>query len=902
MGDIYNNANEESLDYVPLPQGTDETPDPERITVLRYKPSNVNPSRTITPPRCNRCHAYLNPFCTSQHQTSSSSWGYAPVQRYDCNFCGTKNSILIPDEYVADGLVDAATRYGTVEYEVGGAYVVRNAVENVRLYGVEYVPRSLLEEGNDGRGHHHGSVKSFGWEEALHAIRGVAEALRDTSPPKEGGGRSSVKIGVFAYCQSMLVFPYVKRDADDEPNMEIGVSIVSDVEEDPFCPLPLDAWTYDIGGNDMDWIRFCHVMDSFTEVMEMLTSDCSKKENAWARNCGGAAMVALADALKDSGGRATLITTRRPNHGVGALRDREAGQQSHYLRTSSEQRLFSPLQRLTFTATALRPDEERDRRASIFYKKLGGDCARWRVSMDIVVTSSLLKLPSLSMGQLSSLGTAVPNVREFVDVATLSELCRVSCGKFKWLRVGNECGIAVNETNYVTERGCSFTGEQLREELKRSALAYMGSDAVFKLRCSNGVQVKSYSPALPFGTIIGDGIVDSAELELSSIDSSTAIAVLLEHKIGGVVHTRDGGKKTDAPPMVFFQSAVLYTTMTGRRRVRVSTLGLSTTKIAADVFRSADLGTVATIIARQAVSDLNRYDDGSLKLARDNVFQQCVSILANYRLHTNARTSPSGQLILPESLQLLPLFCLSLRKSRMFRHSLQSNAPSAKPFPTADERAYHIFYASIVSPNIALQSLHPNVFQISDMRTRDGDLITPQVLQANKFLDEDVIAASLHPVSQLPKTTNPSMTCLDESGVYILDDRFAFYLFIGKDVPEEKWRDFIHVETSQDDSGGMYNGVPVGSLSLATTDGGHKLRSILRQLKMMNAPNSTLALNIRPTHPPLILVFVGRGSVFEEEMDSLLIDDPDTHEKSYVDFLCTMHRAIRDKTANAVVD
>jgi protein transport protein SEC24 len=428
----------------------------------------------------------------------------------------------------------------------------------------------------------------------------------------------------------------------------------------------------------------------------------------------------------------------------------------------------------------------------------------------------------------------------------------------------------------------------------------MGSDAVFKLRCSNGVQVKSYSPALPFGTLIGDGIVDSAELELSSIDSSTTIAVMLEHKIGGVVHTRDGGKKIDAPPMVFFQSAVLYTTMTGRRRVRVSTLGLSTSKVSADVFRSADLGTVATIMTREAVSDLNRSNEGSLlKSARDNVFKQCVSILANYRLHTNARTSPSGQLILPESLQLLPLFCLSLRKSRMFRHSLQSNAPSAKPFPTADERAYHIFYASTVSPNIALQSIHPNVFQISDMRTRDGDWITPQVLQANKFLDEDVIAASLRPVSQLPKSTNPSMTCLDECGIYILDDRFAFYLFVGKNVLEEKWRELIYVETSQFDSRGNCYGVPVGSLSLTTTDEGHKLRSILEQLRMMNAPNSTLALNIRPTHAPLILVFVGRGSVFEEEMDSLLIDDPDTHEKSYVDFLCTMHRAIRDITANA---
>jgi len=159
--------------------------------------------------------------------------------------------------------------------------------------------------------------------------------------------------------------------------------------------------------------------------------------------------------------RATLITTRRPNYGVGALRDREAGQQSQYMNAEREKRLFTPLQHLTFTATAMKAEEEMDRQASLFYKQLGEDCTKFRASLDIVVTSSLLKAPSSNAGP----GSTNLNSREFLDVATLSELCRVSCGKFKWLRVGNECGIAVDEKG-----GCnanvSFTKEQLQEELK----------------------------------------------------------------------------------------------------------------------------------------------------------------------------------------------------------------------------------------------------------------------------------------------------------------------------------------------------------------------------------------------------------------------------------------------------
>ena len=380
------------------------------------------------------------------------------------------------------------------------------------------------------------------------------------------------KIGIFAFCQDMLVFPYIKRkeqsnEEDDEE--ELAVAIVSDVTEDPFCPLPLNSWSYNVGDGleSKEWYRFCRVLDSFTELMEQLSGESSPQQqqqnDKWKRNCGGAALVALSDALKDSGGRGTLITTRRPNYGVGALRDREAVTK-YGIGSSSEQKLFTPLQQLV-----QRNNDAvgmiKDKPAGLFYKKLGEECAKNRVCLDIVVTSSSVSVPSTDPKQLNK----NPNMREFLDVATLGELCRVTCGNFKWLRVGNECGVAVNGIN-----SDSFTGEQLREELKRSALAYTGSDVVFKLRCSNGVQVKSYSPTLPVGNLVGDGIVNSAELELSSMYPGTSIAVVLEHKIGGVVDTMNGSssRKGIDMPMVFFQSAVLYTTKTGQRRVRVSTL------------------------------------------------------------------------------------------------------------------------------------------------------------------------------------------------------------------------------------------------------------------------------------------------------------------------------------------
>ncbi len=101
------------------------------------------------------------------------------------------------------------------------------------------------------------------------------------------------------------------------------------------------------------------------------------------------------------------------------------------------------LQRIARPAAAI-PGESRsktdeDTRAGEFYYDLGVVCARQRICIDIVVMSSLVSIPPPSQpGQ-----EIQSNVREFVDVPTLSELCQQTCGRFKWLRVGNECGVAV---------------------------------------------------------------------------------------------------------------------------------------------------------------------------------------------------------------------------------------------------------------------------------------------------------------------------------------------------------------------------------------------------------------------------------------------------------------------------
>ena len=212
--------------------------------------------------------------------------------------------------------------------------------------------------------------------------------------------------------------------------------------------------------------------------------------------------------------------------------------------------------------------------------------------------------------------------------------------------------------------------------------------------------------------------------------------------------------------MVYFQTALLYTTSAGSRRVRVSTLALQSTSVPSEVFRLSDFGAVTAITTRQAISDMLRPDgSGTHKIAREAIVKRCVNLLANYRLNTSARNSPSGQLILPEALQL---FCLSLRKSLIFRPSLPKGSWSARPSPTADERAYHIHHGSAVSPALAMLSVHSNLYVVTKLRKRDGEWIVPTPTAA---ADEASIAStSCRPYMQLPKSAHPSITSIDEDG------------------------------------------------------------------------------------------------------------------------------------------
>ena len=91
-----------------------------------------------------------------------------------------------------------------------------------------------------------------------------------------------------------------------------------------------------------------------------------------------------------------------------------------------------------------------------------------------------------------------------------------------------------------------------------------------------------------FGNFFQRNVTD---LEFGNIDADKAIAARIKHE-----------GKLDEKVDAHFQCAVLYTSASGQRRVRVHNIAVPVTSLLASVFRLADMDTTLAYIAKECTS------------------------------------------------------------------------------------------------------------------------------------------------------------------------------------------------------------------------------------------------------------------------------------------------------------
>ena len=207
----------------------------------------------------------------------------------------------------------------------------------------------------------------------------------------------------------------------------------------------------------------------------------------------------------------------------------------------------------------------------------------------------------------------------------------------------------------------------------------------------------------------------------------------------------------------YIQIALLYTSVSGERKIRLHNLTLAVTPNHNDVFQYSNVNTLMSYLLKQAIAEGRTKENAQIK---QNLIEKSVNILAAYRKYCS-KASPPGQLILPETLKLLPLYLHSLHRHDVL--SVNSNIPR-------DARAY---YRAI------LQS--KNLLGVQN-------LLYPTVLEVSK----------IQPLENRPgMATRARYEKLNSATCYLITNGLNLFLWVGVNVDSDYLKSVFNVQNVQ---------------------------------------------------------------------------------------------------------
>jgi protein transport protein SEC24 len=391
--------------------------------------------------------------------------------------------------------------------------------------------------------------------------------------------------------------------------------------------------------------------------------------------------------------------------------------------------------------------------------------------------------------------------QSYIDIASISVVPRTTGG----------------QVYYYYPFSAIADSAKLYNDLRWNVTRPQGFEAVMRVRCSQGLQVQDY-----FGNFCKRIPTD---VDLAAIDCDKTIMVTFKHD-----------DKFQEGSECSFQCAVLYTTVFGQRRIRVTTLSLPCTSVLSNLFRGADLDAQFTYFLKQAGNEISTTP---LVQVREQMTGLCVSILHTYRKFC-ATASSSGQLILPEALKLLPLYTLALTKSIGLR-----------PDVRIDDRSYWITRVASISDSLAVPLVYPRMFAIHNLTLKDT--VT----------------------SVLPSSLPLSSEHIDNSGVFLLENGEDALIYAGKAVSADVLQQLFGV-SSVDEIPDQFLLQDYGN------DLSRKLNEVVNEIRRQRC--SYLRLRVCKRAEPAEFLFF-----------SFMVEDKNALGSSYVEYLVHVHRQIQNK-------
>jgi len=292
------------------------------------------------------------------------------------------------------------------------------------------------------------------------------------------------------------------------------------------------------------------------------------------------------------------------------------------------------------------------------------------------------------------------------------------------------------------------------------------------------------------------------------------------------------------------QTALLYTTSTGERRIRVHTLQIPISGQVADLFNGVDQDATVCLMSKIAAEKAVAHNSRGLKDARDFFESRCVDTFRLFRSLFPPQYKQPDKLLVPNSLDNLPIHSMSMMKSAPFRPGTGVRL---------DEKVYLLLQISSMPIATAASFAYPRCYAL---HTLTGD-------QGMRGPDGKV---------KMPSPLRLSGDQLSPEGAFLIEDGLRCYMFLGKLVAPAFINQVFGLSSLE--------GVDGQSLTVPHLESDISMRI-----------NNILG-HLRQTQFTYQQVHVSKeGEAKSADFINLLVEDRTNPQSlSYGDYLCHVHR------------
>lgn len=397
----------------------------------------------------------------------------------------------------------------------------------------------------------------------------------------------------------------------------------------------------------------------------------------------------------------------------------------------------------------------------------------------------------------------------------------------------------------------------LIRDLAMSLDSYRAFDGIVRVRVGNGLVVSEHH-----GTFHPR---NSTDLEFAKFDESSTFTIRLSYD----------GSKIQENTVIPIQVAVLFTdALTGQRKIRLLHCAFIATSNYQSVFKGADMDALLVVLTQASIASCNGTTLASAEIKKQ-IFGRCVQALAGYRRLCSSH-SASGQLVLPESIKLLPLYVLSLVKCKLFRDPVAGVGGSGGRELTADKKVTLLRMLKGASPSTLEAFLYPKLFHLNAPPTEDkGDSMLPMY-------------------RRVPQTLL-SYGLLEPTGIYLLDGGVYSVLWIGQQASGDELQELFQVATI--DQVPSYLGLPPQAAMHSSAEPASDSHSELAE----RFATLLSALELRHSHVlPMTIIRQHLDAPVENDLitHSAMVHDKSPYGYEYLDFLCLLHSQIQSLISN----